>query len=198
MCGDSGVSILWQATDRDTTIAPKLSIKKKKLHCKPTLLSTFPVNHPLLPSPYTTSQLKMHIPLPLLLTLAPSLIPATPIHPRQLNTTTTDTSNQLTDNTPCRPLTLIFARGTFEPGNLGSLTGPPFITALSSAIGASNLAVQGVDYPADVAGFEAGGDVGGSALMAELVGMAMGKCPGTKVVMGGYRCVNSNLEDVEG
>lgn len=39
---------------------------------------------------------------------------------------------------------------------------------LSSIIGASNLAVQGVDYAADIFGFLAGGDATGSQLMANL------------------------------
>lgn len=39
---------------------------------------------------------------------------------------------------------------------------------LSSIIGASNLAVQGVTYAADIFGFLAGGDAAGSQLMANL------------------------------
>lgn len=39
---------------------------------------------------------------------------------------------------------------------------------LSTIIGASNLAVQGVDYAADIFGFLAGGDAKGSQTMADL------------------------------
>lgn len=39
---------------------------------------------------------------------------------------------------------------------------------LSSIIGASNLAVQGVTYAADIFGFLAGGDAAGSQTMADL------------------------------
>jgi len=53
------------------------------------------------------------------------------------------TSNELAE---CKPVTIIFARGTFEPGNIGLLAGPPFFNALSYAIG-DKLAVQGVPYP---------------------------------------------------
>ncbi|PSS00568.1 cutinase [Coniella lustricola] len=53
-------------------------------------------------------------------------------------------------------------------------------------MGAGNLAVQGVEYPADVPGFLAGGDKQGSATMAKLVQQAMASCPDSKVVMAGY------------
>lgn len=84
-------------------------------------------------------------------------------------------------------MTVIFARGTTETGNVGTVTGPPFFASLATAIGgADNLAVQGVDYSADIPGFLAGGDAKGSATMAGLVKQAMTQCPDTKVVMSGY------------
>jgi cutinase len=79
---------------------------------------------------------------------------------------------------------VIFARGTGEAGNVGTVTGPPFFNALNTAFGAENVAVQGVDYAASTAGFT--GDARGNAKMAELVGLAASKCPGTKVVVSGY------------
>lgn len=83
---------------------------------------------------------------------------------------TTDTSNQLTDGTACRAVTAIYARGTWEDGNVGSTTdvGLETFNDLAQLIGEDNLALQGVDYPADVAGFEEGGDPTGSQLMANL------------------------------
>ncbi|ORY11428.1 cutinase, partial [Clohesyomyces aquaticus] len=95
------------------------------------------------------------------------------------------TQNDL-KNGECRAMTVIFARGTTEGGNMGTLTGPPFVQALGKMVGAENLAVQGVDYPADVAGFLAGGDADGSKLMAQLVGQTLAACPTTKLVMSGY------------
>lgn len=100
-----------------------------------------------------------------------------------------DTRNDLTDGSACKTVTVIFARGTTESGNVGTFAGPPFFTALSTAIGTENLAVQGVDYAADIAGFLAGGDTAGSKLMAELVSQAITQCPDTKVVMSGYSYV---------
>ncbi|KAJ1548099.1 hypothetical protein HK405_004222, partial [Cladochytrium tenue] len=96
-----------------------------------------------------------------------------------------DVQNGLVDG-QCGALTVVFARGTTEQGNVGSLVGPPFLQSLAGMVGAANLVAQGVDYPADVQGFLNGGDPTGSALMASLVQTAMTQCPATKVVMAGY------------
>lgn len=99
---------------------------------------------------------------------------------------TSDTENQLNDGTACRAVTIIYARGTSETGNVGELVGPPFFDAVAADIGTDNLAVQGVDYSASIAGFLEGGDPTGSTLMASLVEQALTQCPDTKVVMSGY------------
>ncbi|KAJ3942062.1 uncharacterized protein N0V96_007551 [Colletotrichum fioriniae] len=99
-----------------------------------------------------------------------------------------DTFNQLTDGTACRKVTLIWARGTTQSGNVGEAgsEGPVFFNALAGLVGTSNLAVQGVDYPASILGFLAGGDAAGSTTMANLVARAVTQCPSTKIVMSGY------------
>lgn len=76
-----------------------------------------------------------------------------------------DTLNGLVDGSPCQALTVVFARGTLESGNVGSFAGPPFFQALASRVGAVNMSVQGVDYPAVSEGFFSGGDPGGSQTM---------------------------------
>lgn len=106
---------------------------------------------------------------------------------------TSTTQNGLTDGTGCKAMTVIFARGTTEQGNVGSLSGPPFFAALATSVGMENLAVQGVEYPANVQGFLAGGDANGSKSMAQLVTQAMTQCPNTKVVMSGYRYVKTTF-----
>jgi predicted esterase len=53
-------------------------------------------------------------------------------------------------------------------------------------VGTDNLAVQGVDYPASVQGFLAGGDANGSTLIAQLISQATSQCPNSKVVVSGY------------
>ncbi|CEI65382.1 hypothetical protein FVEN_g6198 [Fusarium venenatum] len=86
----------------------------------------------------------------------------------------------------CKDVTVIFARGTTEAGNVGTAAGPPFFKALGEKIGQDKLAVQGVDYSASVAGIMQMGDKAGSEKMASLVTEAAKKCPKTKIVMSGY------------
>lgn len=113
-----------------------------------------------------------------------SPIIAAPISLRDL--ADSDTENDLTDGSACKAVTIIFARGTAELGNVGSLAGPPFFAAVANYTGTDNLAVQGVDYPASIAGFLEGGDADGSALLAELAQQAQTQCPDTKLVLSGY------------
>ncbi|KAL8765144.1 MAG: hypothetical protein Q9194_006666 [Teloschistes cf. exilis] len=51
----------------------------------------------------------------------------------------------------CRPITVIFARGTTEPGNVGTLTGPPFFNALDAVLGAQLVHNGAAQLPAAVA-----------------------------------------------
>ncbi|KFY47431.1 hypothetical protein V496_10666 [Pseudogymnoascus sp. VKM F-4515 (FW-2607)] len=131
----------------------------------------------------TSTSLLTLLSVPLALA-APTLIaiPEGGLNVRQ----SSDTRNDLTDGSACKAVTVIFARGTTESGNVGTLVGPPFFSALATAIGSENLAVQGVEYAADIAGFLAGGDAAGSKKMTELVGQAITQCPDSKVVMSGY------------
>jgi cutinase len=80
-------------------------------------------------------------------------------------TDTQTSQNDLLSGNACAAITIVFARGTTEPGNVGVLVGPPFFNALESIVGAGNVALQGVDYPASVEGFLAGGDATGSQTM---------------------------------
>lgn len=89
-------------------------------------------------------------------------------------------------NAVCKQYTLLFARGTTEEGNMGTLVGPPLAQALGKAVGGDNIAVQGVDYPASVEGFLSGGDAGGSKIMAGLVAMVKSNCANTSLILGGY------------
>ena len=68
-------------------------------------------------------------------------------------------------------MSILFARGTLEPGNVGILAGPAFFAAVGEYMNGTvnGLAIQGVDYPADVAGFFAGGSMTGEMKMASLV-----------------------------
>ncbi|KAF2184855.1 carbohydrate esterase family 5 protein [Zopfia rhizophila CBS 207.26] len=95
------------------------------------------------------------------------------------------TENGVADKNCCTDLTVIFARGTGETGNMGTIAGPPMVKALRSKLGADRVTVQGVDYPASAAGNANLGASGGPA-MAESVKAALSQCPSTKVVVSGY------------
>lgn len=86
-------------------------------------------------------------------------------------------------------MTVIYARGTNEDGNVGTVAGPPWISKLRTDVTTALLTVQGVDYVADYAGYFAGGSATGSAEMLRLINLASTKCPTTKIVLGGYRFV---------
>ena len=93
------------------------------------------------------------------------------------------TRNELAE---CRRVTVIFARGTIELGNVGSITGPPFFDALEVLLGEENVGVQGVDYPASIGGYLKGGDQGGAQKLAELTEQAASQCPDTQIILSGY------------
>lgn len=108
------------------------------------------------------------------------------IHPTGYKRDVT-TRNDLVNNKPCAPVTVIFARGTIELGNVGIFAGPPFFTALGIAIGNANFLVQGVDYAASIVGYLKGGDSTGSAKVVSLTNLASSRCPDTQIVLSGYR-----------
>ncbi|THV08150.1 cutinase [Dendrothele bispora CBS 962.96] len=83
----------------------------------------------------------------------------------------------LTERQNCADVIVIFARGTTEPAPIGTVVGPPLQAALQAQLGSRSLSFQGVDYPADIAGFFAGGDP---------LTSAANNCPNSKIVTVGY------------
>jgi cutinase len=114
------------------------------------------------------------------------LVPFTVANPIDLEVRQGSSTRNDLNNGKCGDMMVIFSRGTTETGNVGTIAGPPFFSALSSAMGASAVSVQGVEYPADIPGFLAGGDAAGSKTMAALVQKAATDCPKSKIVMSGY------------
>ncbi|RDW92141.1 cutinase-domain-containing protein [Coleophoma crateriformis] len=98
------------------------------------------------------------------------------------------TRNQvLTNGSSCATMTVLFARGTDEPGNVGLLTGPPLFEAIADYMNGTNqLAIQGVNYDASVSGFLAGGSTQGATTMAGLINMTLASCPDTTLMLSGY------------
>jgi cutinase len=89
------------------------------------------------------------------------------------------------DKNCCTDMTVIFARGTGESGNMGTVSGPPMVKAIRSKLGADKVTVQGVDYAASSAGnANQGGD--GGQTMADLVKAAKSQCPSSKIIVSGY------------
>ncbi|KAM0323501.1 hypothetical protein ACHAQA_008781 [Verticillium albo-atrum] len=110
----------------------------------------------------------------------------TPLQQLLANSAGIETEREdLAEGAPCADVTVIFARGTTEPGSVGLVTGPPFFDALSEQLGTKTLAVQGVDYPATFAGFNRNG-TDGVPSMTNFINQAATSCPKTKIVMSGY------------
>lgn len=82
-------------------------------------------------------------------------------------------------------MTLIFARGSTETGNMGSSVGPALAKSLISSLGSSGVAIQGVDYPATIESNISMGSEGGPE-MAKLAQQALKQCPNTKIALSGY------------
>ncbi|KFZ02780.1 hypothetical protein V502_11496 [Pseudogymnoascus sp. VKM F-4520 (FW-2644)] len=99
------------------------------------------------------------------------------------------TSDEL-KNGACKDVTFIFARGSTESGNMGSIVGPQVCTALKTLLGSAKVACQGVGspYEATLADNFLSKNTSPAAIGAAttIFNLAHTKCPNTKVVAGGY------------
>ena len=84
----------------------------------------------------------------------------------------------------CAPYTLVFARGTGEPGTLGITVGPALSGDLL-LLAPGKWSIQGVAYDASVDGDNCLGLPGGS-IASQLINQIASSCPGTKIVVSGY------------
>lgn len=74
--------------------------------------------------------------------------------------------NAVATGRKCSDITVVFARGTTEASNVGVLVGPPFLDALRQCAGRRvSVAMQGVEYAANMTGYAMGGDPDGSQRM---------------------------------
>ncbi|KAF3483856.1 cutinase [Arthroderma uncinatum] len=92
--------------------------------------------------------------------------------------------NGILEHAPCQPLTMIFARGTNEAGNMGRIIGRPLAAALRKQTG-NKIIIQGVNYDATPEGNLLLG-LNGGPKMAELLEQSLAQCPDSKVVLVGY------------
>ncbi|KAK5939613.1 hypothetical protein PMZ80_007992 [Knufia obscura] len=88
----------------------------------------------------------------------------------------------------CRDVIFFFARGSTEAGNLGTVIGPDVGNGLKRVFGSTNVAVEGIDYPALLStnNLPGGADLGGIREMEDLLDSAASRCPNSKIVVGGY------------
>ncbi|KAI0993453.1 hypothetical protein K3495_g14731 [Podosphaera aphanis] len=107
-------------------------------------------------------------------------------HFRSLDVTGKSMENGL--NGPCKAVTIIYARGTAEPGNVGDegSPGPAWFAEMRNSMGEMNLAIQGVNYSGDLFGYFLGGDPVGSKRLLSTTKKAARQCPDTKIILGGY------------
>jgi len=118
-----------------------------------------------------------------------SAIAATPVPNHLQARQSSDESDELLNGT-CKAVTFIFARGSTEPGNMGTIVGPQTCSDLKTTLGADVVACQGVGPPY-YATLEdnflpqntSPADIGAATTLFEL---ANSKCPDTKIIAGGY------------
>ncbi|KAK5656565.1 hypothetical protein OQA88_4544 [Cercophora sp. LCS_1] len=110
---------------------------------------------------------------------------SSPLDPRQLIVGSTAT--EFTDS-GCRDVILLFARGSTEIGNMGTVCGPDTANGLKRRLGAGRIAVEGIEYAALLStNFLPGGaDPAGIREMKRLIGRAVTQCPNSQIVVGGY------------
>ncbi|KAJ7725971.1 carbohydrate esterase family 5 protein [Mycena metata] len=127
-----------------------------------------------------------------LLTIVSCALLSSALPAQKRNIFATDTANDMEDvisnGAPCKDVAVIFARGTFDSGNMGVWVGPQFQAALQSQI--NSLAFQGVDasaYPATLQSYLAeGGSNSGAQSLADTVTSYVGACPNSNVVISGW------------
>jgi cutinase len=110
---------------------------------------------------------------------------AGPIEPRQRRVG--PRASEFTDG-GCRDVIMIFARGSTEIGDMGTVVGPPTGNGLKDRFGADRVAVEGVEYAALLStnALPGGSDRRSIGLMQGLIEQAASQCPDSAIVVGGY------------
>lgn len=95
--------------------------------------------------------------------------------------------NELTAGS-CKDVIFVFARGSTEVGNMGTIVGPGVADQLKKRLGAARVAVQGVNYAALLSTnyLPGGTDAASEEAMKTLLNLANTKCPDSQIVAGGY------------
>jgi len=98
------------------------------------------------------------------------------------NESSSDNSNASGD---CKPIIMIYARGTWEPGSPPNQVAAPLIKALDAKY-PGQVDARIVEYSGGATGYLTGGDVAGTTLMEKMTKDAVSKCPDSKLLMIGY------------
>ncbi|KAH9909889.1 carbohydrate esterase family 5 protein [Xylariomycetidae sp. FL2044] len=87
----------------------------------------------------------------------------------------------------CKPVIFVFAKATYEPGNIGNTVGPHMSDGLKAAFGVRNVVTQGVDYWGFMeTNFYPGGAPPWGIYDMQLLLTAAAACPDSKIVASGY------------
>ncbi|KXJ91039.1 cutinase [Microdochium bolleyi] len=88
----------------------------------------------------------------------------------------------------CKDVIFLFARGSTEVGNMGTVCGPPTSDGIKSALGRNSVATEGINYRAALAtnALPGGADPAGIREMSNLLVKANADCPNSKIVVAGY------------
>lgn len=84
---------------------------------------------------------------------------------------------------PCPDVEVVFARGTGQDTGVGQV-GQGFVDSLGSQINGRSMGVYPVNYPASAA-FASSARAGAGDVVAHVNDM-IGRCPGTRLVLGGF------------
>ena len=84
---------------------------------------------------------------------------------------------------PCPAVEVVFARGTGQSSGVGQV-GQAFIDSLGSQLGGRSIGVYAVNYPATTA-FATSAQAGSDDTVAHVQDM-IGRCPSTRLVLGGF------------
>lgn len=116
------------------------------------------------------------------------LASATPVS-RDISDTSTDMDQSVVGTKPCASTAVIFARGTFDSGNIGVWVGPAFKDALTSKL--DSVAFQGVnsaDYPANLDEYlNEGGSESCADSLAATVDAYAKRCGDASIIVSGWR-----------
>jgi len=82
----------------------------------------------------------------------------------------------------CSDVDVVFARGTGEPGGVGTV-GQTFVDALRPQLGGRTVSTYGVNYQADYDFLNA---ASGADDASTHIQSMVSQCPSTKIVLGGY------------